>query len=138
VDSVTERCFDQSLEERKEVIQEEVKQKQPDCSYCYKNYKSTECLFYEKYDCVFKKQMYRFSKSENCEKPINCLCCDYTTEEEDEEDNVPGGNDEDSTPPPDKMLKTSGEQEEKKIQPGWFGKGYRKYKKYKRRISNQY
>lgn len=122
-------------------IKEEIKEKEedpePTCDYCFENYKSSTCVFYEKLEPGFAKQQSRYSKTENCQKPLYCLCCDYTTEEEDEE-NVEG------VPPPDKMSKLQeveacGEQKEKaKIQPGWYGKGYRKNKKNRKKATGQY
>ncbi|XP_017775096.1 PREDICTED: NAD-dependent protein deacetylase sirtuin-7 [Nicrophorus vespilloides] len=99
------------------------------CEFCYKHYKSTDCVFYNKTEPVFAKQELRFSKMDNVDKPLYCTCCDYTTEEDED-------NDEDVSP--DKISKISDESSEQKskVQPGWFGKGYRKLKKYKKRISS--
>lgn len=90
------------------------------CSFCWKNYSSVDCLFYSKIEAIFTNKQFRYSKMECANKPNVCVCCDYTTDEDDETSDVNEPNEE--------------EKESKvKIQPGWFGKGYRKNKKIKRK-----
>lgn len=91
----------------------------PECNYCFRNYKSDICLFYVKVEPVFQSPEYRYSKVEQKNKLNACVCCDYSTDEED----VP---EEGSTDKDDK-------EQLKRIQAGWFGKGYRKNRKIKRK-----
>lgn len=90
------------------------------CSFCWKGYNSSECLFYSKVEPVFANQQLRYSKMECVNKPNVCVCCDYTTDEDDE------ASDTNETAEDDKEQKM-------KVQPGWFGKGCRKNKKAKRK-----
>lgn len=58
----------------------------PNCTFCYDVFSSYGCLYYTRTEPVFVKQLYRFSKLKNCNNPLVCVCCDYTTEEESESD----------------------------------------------------
>ncbi|KAK9700498.1 hypothetical protein QE152_g31187 [Popillia japonica] len=71
-------------------------------------------------------------KSENIKKPLVCTCCDYSTDEDmcSEEDGIPCDK---IKKIDDKTLKNSEKDQNKKIQAGWFGKGYKKGKRLKRR-----
>lgn len=85
---------------------------EPSCSFCDTNFSSINCLFYPKTQPTFVNQKYRFSKIEQKEKVVACACCDYSTEEDDLESN------DDKEGVKDHI--------KNKIQAGWFGKGYRK------------
>ncbi|KRT81168.1 hypothetical protein AMK59_5772, partial [Oryctes borbonicus] len=100
------------------------------CEFCKKYYKSASCLFYAKTESQFMTMEYRFSKSENVKKPLVCTCCDYTTDEEDlcVEDGSPSDK---IKKLDDKSLRTSDKEQHKKIQAGWFGKGYKKGRRLK-------
>lgn len=87
---------------------------EPVCDYCSTNHNSDSCLFYKKANPMFLNQLYRYSKIEKKEKPNICVCCDYSTEEED-------------------LEVDEKDQVRNKIQPGWFGKGYRKGRRGKRK-----
>ena len=93
---------------------------EPSCDFCDKYYNSVSCLFYPKVESVFINPRYRFSKMEQKEKANLCVCCDYTTDEDDVEPN--DGKEQSS----EKELKI-------KIQAGWFGKGCRKSRRWKRK-----
>nr|XP_023019357.1 NAD-dependent protein deacetylase sirtuin-7 isoform X1 [Leptinotarsa decemlineata] len=84
------------------------------CEFCMKSFVSSTCLFYSRSEPVFLKKQSRYSKTEQRTKELVCLCCDYSTDEDDSE---VGDRD----------------QSKGKIQAGWFGKGYRKGKRTKRR-----
>ncbi|KAG5888222.1 hypothetical protein JTB14_035571 [Gonioctena quinquepunctata] len=89
------------------------------CEYCQKFFLSITCLFYSKSEPVFVDKQFRYSKTEKANKEIVCFCCDYSTDEDDSEVNDKDANDK--------------EQIKSRIQAGWFGKGYRKGKRPKRR-----
>ncbi|CAH0546026.1 unnamed protein product [Brassicogethes aeneus] len=95
---------------------------EPSCAFCDGHFKSPVCLFYAKFDAKFGNKQLRYSKIECKNKPNVCVCCDYTTEEEED---VEEFNERDS--------KDDKDQIKSKIQAGWFGKGYKKYKRYKKK-----
>ncbi|CAH1099923.1 unnamed protein product [Psylliodes chrysocephalus] len=92
-----------------------MEKREPDCDFCHGYLHSGSCLFYPKSEPVFLNQIDRYSKVERKTKANVCLCCDYSTEEEE--------------------LDTLSEKDTVKIraQAGWFGKGYRKGRRVKRR-----
>ncbi|XP_066250313.1 NAD-dependent protein deacetylase sirtuin-7 [Euwallacea similis] len=93
----------------------------PACVFCHQHYKSISCLFYPKSEPVFRNQLFRYSKLEKRDKANVCECCNYTTEEEDAE-----------LSSSDK--EANGEKDQKnKLQAGWFGKGYKKGRRFKRK-----
>lgn len=96
-------------------------ERQYDCKFCCIHFDSHSCLFYRKYEPVFQKEEFRYSRLEDINKPNICVCCDYTTDEEGDGD----------------VKAESGVEEEQKakIQAGWFGKGYRKNKRFRKRQS---
>lgn len=90
------------------------------CGFCWRNYSSVDCVFYSKIDAIFANKQFRYSKVECVNKPNVCVCCDYTTDEDEDASDI----------------NEPGEEEKEskvKVQPGWFGKGYRKNKKIKRK-----
>lgn len=100
----------------------------PLCEFCHKKYKSVLCLFYKQSNSVFCNEKMRYSKVEKKDKPNVCLCCDYSTEEEDVEFTTNSSSDKEAS-------SSSFDKEQKgKTQPGWFGKGYRKIRRFKRKI----
>lgn len=100
--------------------------KEPACDFCFKSLKSTACLFYQKVEPIFAQETFRYSKVEKRSKPNVCVCCDYTTEEDDDVLEVSGGSDREAS--------GSGEQKAR-LQPGWFGKGYGKARRFKRKAA---
>ncbi|KAL3284397.1 hypothetical protein HHI36_018559 [Cryptolaemus montrouzieri] len=107
------------IKEEVKLEDEEIEVRQPSCEFCYDNLKSFDCLFYMPVESVFTQQQYRYSKIEQKEKPNICVCCDYTTDE----DEIGEKDDE------NKEMNTS---DRSRVQPGWFGKGYKKGR-YRRR-----
>lgn len=99
---------------------------EPSCKFCHENYKSVSCLFYQKIDPVFKKQKFRYSTIEKRSKPNICICCDYTTDEDDVD--LSSSDKEASGGSCDKDQKN-------RIQAGWYGKGYRKGRRFKRKAA---
>lgn len=102
---------------------------EPACEFCHANYQSDICLFYSKVEPIFKRKELRYSKLEGIDKPNVCVCCDYSTEEEEGISDSNEGNDVNATLTEEA---DKNEREQKKIQAGWFGKGYRKRKIKKR------
>lgn len=108
--------------------------KTPACDFCFKINESFVCLYYTQSSPTFQKQLYRFSKKENLNKELVCVCCDYTTEEDSESDEevkkkrgkIEGESDfnDEEKQPEINNTKTAA-----KIQAGWFGKGCRKNRK---------
>ncbi|RZC33060.1 NAD-dependent protein deacetylase sirtuin-7 [Asbolus verrucosus] len=94
---------------------------EPSCDFCDKNFNSVNCLFYPKTQPVFINQQCRYSKSEQKQKPNVCVCCDYSTDEEDVELNE------------NKEQNGEKEQLRNKIQAGWFGKGCKKNRRWKKK-----
>ncbi|XP_072385289.1 NAD-dependent protein deacetylase sirtuin-7 [Diabrotica undecimpunctata] len=95
-----------------------VEKVKPACDYCFKYFTSSICLFYPKNEPLFLNQINRYSKIEQKKKPNICLCCDYSTDEE-ELDKIENISEKDTV--------------KIRAQAGWFGKGYRKGRRAKRR-----
>lgn len=110
------------IPKREEMLQ----RTEPACKFCDKQFNSNLCLFYEKSKPVFINQLYRYSKVELKNKVNVCVCCNYSTDEEDIS-YVNSVN--------DKEINVSNykEQIKNKIQAGWFGKGYKKSRRSKRK-----
>lgn len=96
----------------------------PKCKFCHSKYESFDCLFYTKFEPEFRKPIIRYSKSQKCNRDVVCECCDCSSASDEEE----SGKDEDVKKVKEEELVEGGV----KVQPGWFGKGYRKRKKTKR------
>lgn len=105
----------------------------PACEFCKKHYESISCLFYSKTEPNFVNMEYRFSKIESTKKPLACTCCDYTTDEDEGSVNDDGSPSDKMKKVEDKSLRTPDRDPSKKIQAGWFGKGYKKGKRFKKR-----
>jgi len=90
-----------------------------ECKFCWENYQQMECQFYKPINREFKVSTYRNGKL------IVCECCDFTEDEEEEQ------TEEDNS-------KLNGDEKEKPgvvIRAGWFGKGYRKIQKKRKKQS---
>ncbi|XP_018566614.1 NAD-dependent protein deacetylase sirtuin-7 [Anoplophora glabripennis] len=98
----------------------------PVCEFCDRQFNSNLCLFYEKSEPIFVNQMFRYSKVELKNKANVCVCCDYSTDEEDMS-YVSGLNDKEIN------VNNYKDQIKSKIQAGWFGKGYKKSRRPKRK-----
>lgn len=113
---------------------------QAECEFCIDKYGELTCQFYKPRGPEFKVITKRNGKD------IYCECCDYSEEEPDENENKDDIKETSNTHVPDELnvtdeIKTSakgdndGDNKEPavKIQPGWYGKGYRKnYRKKKK------
>jgi NAD-dependent deacetylase sirtuin 7 len=92
-----------------------------ECKFCFEKYEAMECQFYKPINREFKITTYRN------EKLIVCECCDYTDDEDEPME------DEDSKLEPD-----SGDKDKSTVviraRAGWFGKGYRKIQKKKKKL----
>ncbi|KAF5273686.1 hypothetical protein FQA39_LY07376 [Lamprigera yunnana] len=88
------------------------------CQFCNTEFKSVSCMFYLKSKSIFKKKE---------EKKIYCFCCDFSTDEDEEvKKEIKSIEDKDEEG-------TDKEGGKIKIQAGWFGKGYRKIKRPRKR-----
>lgn len=126
---------------------ESLGQKTIECEFCFKNYSKLVCQFYRSLKPDFKVMRFRNGN------PVCCECCDFTEDEEEEEEDEEevAAEMSDSNSTQDKRAKnqeklgqngnTNGEEttnepnEEPtptKIQPGWYGKGW-KTKTHRRR-----
>lgn len=107
--------------------------KEAECEFCFDNYAEFNCQFYRKYKPEFLINKYRNGKL------IVCECCDYTDDEDDDDgggdDNDDTVNDSTNTNKSDKRAKLDLQifKEPTKIQAGWYGKGYRKNYRKKRK-----
>ncbi|KAK4876915.1 hypothetical protein RN001_009421 [Aquatica leii] len=88
------------------------------CQFCNSEFRSVSCLFYLKFEPVFVKN--------ETEIKARCFCCDSSSDEEEE---VKKESDRDVK----EEDVTDKEQGKNKIQAGWFGKGYRKIKRPRKR-----
>ncbi|CAH1717566.1 unnamed protein product [Chironomus riparius] len=99
-----------------------------ECKFCYDKYEAMICQFYKPINREFKITTYRN------EKLIVCECCDYT--DEDEEEQI---NEEENS----KLVTTNNDDKDKSsntvirtvTKAGWFGKGYRKIQKKRKKVS---
>jgi len=131
-----------------EPLSKKIKQEVWNCSFCSKEYKSEHCLFYKKHDAGFKENV------------SVCLCCGEDEEEsEKDSDDVKSSPEKDNKKVESKEeIKTEDEGEAKEegilevkeeaddddksekepekqkisLNPGWYGRGYRKRIKKKR------
>jgi hypothetical protein len=99
-----------------------------ECKFCYDKYEAMICQFYKPINREFKITTYRN------EKLIVCECCDFTDEDEDEQ-----MNEEENS----KLVTTNNDDKDKSsntvirtvTKAGWFGKGYRKIQKKRKKVS---
>lgn len=119
-------------------IEAQVEQK-PTCDFCNRVFNSLTCLYYTSTEPKFLKELHRFSKIKNCNKLLVCVCCDYTTEEEsDSDDNdkkkiIKNENSESENVDQTNIENKKIDGKVAKVQAGWFGKGYRKNRRVKKR-----
>lgn len=100
-DSSVIECSTSSSVAVEKVLNEETATESVSCSFCFNNYNSQNCLFYLVHDPNTPHDVASV-----------CLCCDGDDEEEDQEEQ-----EEESDKNANKVIN---------INPGWFGKGYRK------------
>lgn len=93
-----------SIPEGPAVVPETVAE-EPRCAFCFEHYKSKSCLFYTEH-----------SSNDPLDASSVCLCCDG-----DEDDDQADG---EEPPAEESADKTAGRVNN--VNPGWFGKGYRK------------
>ncbi|KAK5642698.1 hypothetical protein RI129_008865 [Pyrocoelia pectoralis] len=94
------------------------------CHFCNTQFRSVSCLFYAKANPLFIKNG----------KKMACFCCEYSTDDEDE-DSVKKEKSSDSAYIEEDRDESEidKDQSKVKIQAGWFGKGYRKIKRPRKR-----
>lgn len=96
------------------------------CQFCNREFKSPTCLFYTKSEATFLKSEER--------KSIVCLCCEFLTDEEDDKkEKLNTLNLNDGIVIKEEIENNDKEQLKVKTQAGWFGKGYRKIKRPRKR-----
>lgn len=103
-----------------------------ECEFCHVNYQKYTCQFYAPLKPDFKVMIFRNGN------PVVCECCDFSEEEEVEMEQLPG--DTEDTCQTMQEVKNDGdvpstdttndeaateEQTPAKVQPGWYGKGWR-------------
>lgn len=118
-----------------------------ECNFCHTNYQKTTCQFYPPLKPDFKVMIFRNGN------PVVCECCDFSEEEAQEESEqqqqqqLPGDTEDtcqtmqesknDADVPSNETTNDEAATEEQtpsKVQPGWYGKGWRvKSNKRKRR-----
>lgn len=120
----------------------------PECQFCFANYHKHKCQFYRQLKAEFQIKVYRNGNV------IVCECCDYTDEEDEcasnSSDDVPlkmlletsNSNTEITMDTNDATTSTVAAVEEvsteepaaPKIQPGWYGKGWRRLQRKRKRV----
>ncbi|KAG5681093.1 hypothetical protein PVAND_010559 [Polypedilum vanderplanki] len=102
-----------------------------ECKFCYDKYEMMECQFYKPINREFKITTYRNGKT------IVCECCDYTEEEEDEVEAEQNNDDDDINI--SKSISDEKDREKSsnniRTKAGWFGKGYRKIQKKRKKVN---
>lgn len=115
-----------------------------ECGFCFDNYAEDKCQFYKSY-----KEFHVTSIRRRNGKRILCECCDYDDipmnyDEEQTSDDIDGSegtktnsDDDEIEPNSTKRLKISMKttiaiKAQKTVQPGWYGKGYKKTTKRKK------
>lgn len=93
-----------------------------ECEFCFDNYAEYNCQFYRPKNAEFLVKSYRKDRL------ILCECCDYT----DDENAVDCGDEKRAKLDSVDFVKE--DKESVKIQAGWYGKGYRKMFRRKRRV----
>lgn len=110
-----------------------------ECEFCLDNYAEDRCQFYRP-----KSQQFKVVNVRNG-RLVLCECCDFTDHENVDEDSTdqngsPAVGGTTTTSDTDDMSSDTKRPklETAKVQPGWYGKGYRKQtRKRKRRSNNQ-
>lgn len=114
-----------------------------ECEFCFDNYAEDKCQFYRPFEEFYAPDIRRRNS-----KRILCECCDYgdfdidtnIDEEQTSLDEIDGGSEgtktnseeDDTDSSRSKRLKLVGNQQangggaQRIVQPGWYGKGYRK------------
>lgn len=118
-----------------------------ECGFCFDNYAEDKCQFYQSYG-DFHVTNYRMRNG----KRILCECCDHDDEiidvdEEATSDDIDGSEETKTNSEEDelengaikrqKVIDKTKEKSQRTVQPGWYGKGYKKaIKRKKTRRSN--
>uniref|UniRef100_A0A336KMH8 CSON012437 protein n=1 Tax=Culicoides sonorensis TaxID=179676 RepID=A0A336KMH8_CULSO len=103
---------------------------QIECEFCYGNYEKVVCQFYKPLKPDFKVMIFRNGN------PVVCECCDFSEVEEEEPENTSDtcqtqdkndveGNGNLGPDPESSNVNDESTEIPTKVQPGWYGKGWR-------------
>lgn len=98
-----------------------------ECDFCFDNYAEYKCQFYRPQSTDFLVTSCRKGRL------VLCECCDYTDESDSENTVAYGGDGDEKRAKVENVEYSNDEKESVKIQAGWYGKGYRKMFRRKRR-----
>lgn len=115
-----------------------INRKLAECEFCLDNYAEDRCQFYRPRSQQFKVVNVRNGRL------ILCECCDFTDHENGDGDSTDqhgspavgtttSDTDEMSSDAKRAKLDSASERDKAKVQPGWYGKGYRKHSRKRKR-----
>ncbi|EAT41736.1 AAEL006655-PA [Aedes aegypti] len=99
-----------------------------ECKFCFENYRQPVCQFYATQPAEFAVKSMRRGKT------IVCECCDFSDEEDEQQDEIKTEEEdkEDAEEKESSVKAIVGKKS--RVRPGWYGKGYGKLRKKKKRF----